>query len=234
MKNTKYLPGWIILFSFLFFACKTVKTEDKIGFENKYFGVSGINCTEVADPDGIDSNVGKLDCGCVTFNYDYGLYSNPGPLTRKEEFRRAFDTYHHIKFFEDRMIDPKVHKLFLDSVTVVDVRHKMPNDELMIDCSTCNATAVLTFKRDTYLYPFTMSVEQLDNDEQEILFIDKKPNQYKYYTDSNGKPALYVTPIQNRFKRKNCLSLNVDTSDCENKEIERILKSVYLKDNPVK
>ena len=234
MKNTILIPSTILLFSILFIACKTIKNADPIGFENEYFGIKGTNCIEIPNPDAIDSKVGQLDCGCVTLNYDYGRYSNPGPLSRIEEFRRAFDTYHHTKFFENRMIDPKVHLIFLDSVDVVDVNPKLDSDELMFDCSTCNAKAVLTFKKDTYLFPFTMNEVQLNRDEQGIEFVERSPLQYKYYTDTDGAPGLYVTPIQNRFKKKNCLSMTVDTSECRKEEVEKILQAVYLNIDPKK
>lgn len=229
MNNTILKTCYILLFSFLFFACKTVKPEETKGFKNEHFGIKGIPCIESVNPDAIDSYVGTLDCGCVTFNYDYGRYSKRGPLTRKEEFRNSFDAYHHTKFFKNRMIDPKVNKLFLDSVKVLDVRRKLDSDKLMIDCSTCNATAVLTFKNDTYLYPFTMSEKQLVEDESKVEFKEEGLFQYKYYTDSNSNPALYVTPIQNRFKKKNCLSMNIVKSECGKEKVEKIIKSVYLK-----
>lgn len=228
MKNTILKTSYILLLSSLFFACKTLK-KDK-GFENNYFGVAGVNCIEKTNPNAIDSYVGTLDCGCVTFNYDYGRYGNPGPLTRKEEFRNAFDAYHHIKFFKNRMIDPKVNKLFLDSVQVVDVRRKLKTDKLMIDCETCNASAELIFKKDTYLFPFTMNEKQLDKKEIGVSFSDKGTLQYKYYTDANSKPALYITPIQNRFKKKNCLAMTVAKSECNSDRVNQILQAVYMKE----
>jgi len=229
MKNTILKPCSIFLLCSLFFACKSIKKDEVTGFENEYFGIKGIPCIESVNPDAFDSYVGTLDCGCVTFNYDYGRYSNPGPLTRKEEFRNAFDTYHHIKFFKNRMIDPKVNKLFLDSVQVIDVRRKLKTDKLMFDCETCNASAELTFKKDTYLFPFTINEKQLDKEEN-ISFSDKGTLQYKYYTDSNSKPALYVTPIHNRFKKKKCLGLTVSKSECNNDRIDQIIRAVYMKE----
>lgn len=230
MNKTILNICYIILFSSLFFACKSIKKDEVTGFENEYFGIKGISCIETVNPDAIDSYVGTLDCGCVTFNYDYGRYSNPGPLTRKEDFRNAFDTYHHIKFFKDRMIDPKVNKLFLDSVQVIDVRRKLKTDELMFDCETCNASAELTFKKDTYLFPFTLSEKQLDNKETGVSFSNKGILQYKYYTDSNSEPALYITPIQNRFKKKKCFALTVNKSECNRDQIDQIIRSVYMKE----
>jgi len=230
MKNTILKTCCIFLLCSLFFACKSTKKDEVTGFENEYFGIKGISCIEKINPNAIDSYVGTLDCGCVTFNYDYGRYSNPGPLTRKEEFRNAFDAYHHVKLFKNRMIDPKVNKLFLDSVQVKNVRPKLDTDNLMFDCETCNASAELTFKKDTYLFPFTMDEKQLNNEEVGVSFSDNGALQYKYYTDTDSEPALYVTPIQNRFKKKKCLSLTVANSDCSSDNLDQILQAVYMKE----
>ena len=212
------------------YSCRTVKKDTPKGFENDYFGIKSIDCVEMLNPDAVDSYVGTLDCGCVTFNYDYGKYSNPGPLTKKEEFRNSFDAYHHIKYFKNRMVDPKVNKLFLDSVLIIDVRRKLESDLLLFECDPCNATAVLEFKNDITFFPFTMNKKQLDKEELGISFQEKGKLQYKYYSDGEGEPAMYVTPIQNRFKKKNCLSMTVANSDCVSEEVKQILRAVYIKE----
>ncbi|MGK0317190.1 MAG: hypothetical protein ACI86M_003431 [Saprospiraceae bacterium] len=215
-------------------ACKTVKKDIAKSFETEHFGIKGINCEEKVSPDAVDSYVGTLDCGCVTFNYDYGKYSNPGPLTRKEEFRQSFDAYHHIKYFKNRMVDPKVNKLFLDSVRVIDVRRKLDTDLLLFECDPCNAAAVLEFKNDITVFPFTISEKQLDKEELEVSFQERGNLQYKYYTDSEGESAMYVTPIQNRFKKKNCLSLTVANSECASEKVNQIFQAVYMKEPETK
>lgn len=214
-------------------SCRSTKDDTPKGFENEHFGIKGINCIEKVNPDGIDSYIGTLDCGCVTFNYDYGKYSNPGPLTKKEEFRQSFDAFHHIKYFKYRMVDPKVNKLFLDSVRIIDVRRKLDSDLLLFECDPCNVVAVLEFKKDVSLYPFTISEKQLDKKELEVSFVEKGKLQYKYYKDGNDAHALYMTPIQNRYKKKNCLSLTVANTECNSEKVKQILKAVYMNE-PVK
>ena len=146
----------------IFGACKTNKSIAPKGFKNDFMGIEGFKCSDIPSPDAIDSRVGTIQCDEISFTYDYGNFSNPGPLTPKEEFTRAFDTYHHVKFFENRMIDPKVYRIFLDSVQVVDVSRKKASDSLMFSCDPCNATAQLTFMGETYYYPLTLSENQLN------------------------------------------------------------------------
>ena len=222
--------GFFLFLGGIMYACGTTKKDITKGFENEHFGINGITCIEKVHPDAIDSYVGTLDCGCVTFNYDYGKYSTPGPLTRKEEFRQSFDAYHHIKYFKNRMVDPKVYKLFLDSVRIIDVRRKLAIDVLLFECDPCNAIAALEFKNDISLYPFSMSEKQLAKEDLEVSFEDKGKLRYKYYLDSEEEPALYVTPIQNRFKKKNCLSMTVANSECDSKEVKQLLQGVYMKE----
>ena len=129
------------------------------------------------------------------------------------------------------MVDPKVNKLFLDSVQVIDVRRKLDNDKLLFECDPCNATAVLEFKNDVTFFPFTMSEKQLDEKEMGVSFAEKGKLEYKYYSDKEGEPAMYVTPIQNRFKKKNCLSMTIADSECNSEKVNHILHAVYMKDH---
>ena len=209
-------------------ACKTQKNLTSNGFQNEFFGIKGLECIETKSPDAIDSQVGTIDCDNISFTYDYGLYGYQGPITPKEEFRRSFDTYHHIKFFEDRMIDPKVYKIFLDSVKVIDVRRKMPGVKHMFKCDPCNTTAEITFKGDTYFYPLTLSEKQLNMEGFTCSFKEENGFVYKYFQEENALPGVYIGPIKNRYKNKNTLSLMVSKTTLSKKEVDQILKNVYL------
>ncbi len=218
----------LILIGLIFHSCKTQKSIAMDGFKNDFLFIEGLECVETISPNAIDSRVGTIECATITFTYDYGLYSNPGPITPKEEFRRSFDTYHHIKFFENRMIDPKVYKIFLDSVEVVDVKRKKDTDKLIFDCEPCNATAEITFKGDTYFFPFTMSEKQLDQEGYRCTFEEKGDLIYKYYQEDRAFPGLYIAPKKNRFKKKKTLSLVVTKTTMFGKDVDKVLKGVRL------
>lgn len=205
-------------------SCKSTKTS--LADRAIPFGISAIPCKDVPSTDAIDSQVGHLECDGITISYDYGRYANPGPITPKEEFRRSFDTYHHIKFFEDRMIDPKVYKIFLDSVHVEDVRLKTDQDNLMFDCDPCNTVAQLTFMGDLYLYPVTFSEKQLDH--KGATLEERGPFLHKYFKDNQGRQVVYISPTKNRFKKKNTLRMTVKESSLAEKEVIQILRSAYI------
>lgn len=226
------LSLYFIFFGLLFSSCKTQKTVSSDGFQNEFFGIKGLKCEETKSPDAIDSQVGSLQCEDISFTYDYGKYSNPGPLTPKEEFRRAFDTYHHIKFFENRMIDPKVYKIFLDSVVVINVRRKMDDDKLIFGCEPCNTSAEITFLGDTYLYPLTLSEKQLGREGYSSEFEKKGKLIHKYYRKDDGTTGLYIAPEKNAYRTKNTLSLIVNESTLTQEKIDDLLRNVYLIQTP--
>ena len=218
----------IIILGLLLSSCKTTKTISEDGFQNDFMSIKGIQCSETKSLKAIDSQVGTIDCETISFTYDFGRYSNSGPLTPKEEFRRSFDTYHHNKFFENRMIDPKVYKIFLDSVEVIDVRRKSDNEKLLFPCDPCNTTAEITFKGDTYLFPLSMSENQLDSKGFTSTMVEKDGLIYKYFHEDKKLPGLYITPKKNRYKNKNTLSLMVSKTTLSSDEVDQILRNVYL------
>jgi len=217
----------ILGLTFLLGSCKTSKNID----QNLAVPITidGYKYKVIPSPDGIDSKVGTIDCGDVQFDYDYGKYSNSGPITPIEEFRRMFDTYHHIKFFEMKMIDPKVNKLFLDSVKIIDVREKLEDDTLLFECEPCNATAVFTFKKQTNYYPFTLSKKAIEMTGYEADLKVEDGFVYKVYQKEGERPGLYIQPEFNRFKKKDCLSVTVNKSNLSDSEIKEILHSLKIK-----
>ncbi len=218
----------IVFLGLIFNSCKTQKKIPFNGFQNEFFGIKGLQCLETKNPDAIDSQVGTVDCGTISFTYDYGKFGYPGPITPKEEFRRSFDTYHHIKFFENRMIDAKVYKIFLDSVQVINVRRKKATDKLFFKCEPCNTTAEITFKGDTYFYPLTLSENQLNQRGYSCSFQEKEDFIYKYFQEIDAFSGLYIAPKKNRNKNKNTLSLLVSDTTLSKEEVDNILKNVYL------
>lgn len=231
MKRGTYglkLCVYVCLLFLLFSGCKTQKSSIQKGFKNDIFGIANLQCQETPSPNAIDSRVASLSCEGITFSYDYGMYSYAGPLTPEEEFTRSFDTYHHKKFFENRMIDPKVYKIFLDSVQIVDVRRKKATDPLLFACDPCNAVSELTFLGDTYFYPHTLSDKQLDDEGFTVKFEDRGEYIFKFYQSPDASPGLYITPRKNRYKTKNTLSLQVIETELPAERIMSILEKVYL------
>ena len=64
-------------------------------------------------------------------------------------------------------------------------------------------------------------------------FREKDGFLYKRYHINGAKPALYISPIKNRFGKKNCLSLTVNETDLEDDQINKILDNVSLQTIPL-
>lgn len=224
------LHGYLLLLLIIIsvFACKSKKALQDSSFENDFFGIASIACEELVSPNTIDSKAGTLKCPQIELSYDYGLYGYSGPTTPEEEFRNAFDAYHHKKFFENRMIDPKVYKIFLDSVQVIIVRKKKAEDHLIIDCEPCNSTAEITFLGETYYYPVTLNEKQLDREGYEVRFEERGDFIYKFFKETKGNYGLFLSPKKNRFKKKNTLSVIVQSSSLDAVKTDQILASIYL------
>ena len=215
----------------LFQSCKTKKDLSSEGFQNEFVMIKGLQCKETINPNAIDSRIGSIDCNEISFNYDYGKFSYPGPLTAIEDFRRTFDNYYHKKFFEYRMIDPKIYNIFLDSVKVLEVRKKDEKDVGFFECKPCNGIAEFTFRGETYLYPFTAAENQIVKEGLTVDFVEKESIQYKFYKEKDALPGLYASPIRNRFKTENTLSLTIKETTLSEEEIQKILKNVTLLEN---
>ena len=228
-KTYSSLPLMLVLIGILVFqSCKTKKELASEGFQNDFVLIKGLQCKETVNPDAIDSRIGSIDCDGISFNYDYGKFSYPGPLTAIEDFRRTFDNYYHKKFFEYRMIDPKVYNIFLDSVEVLDVRKKEADDIGFFECKTCNGIAEFTFRGETYHYPFTAAENQIVKEGLTVDFVEKGNMKYKIYKEMDALPGLYASPIRNRFKTENTLSLTIKETTLSEMELMQILENVVL------
>ncbi len=98
---------------------------------------------------------GSITCSRHNFFYSFGEPAYFAPLTLKEEFILAFKGNYHAKFFEKIHIDPKVYRLFIDSVAVLGVERKTVNSEkMLLNCSVCNMEAKLLFRGNVYYYPY--------------------------------------------------------------------------------
>jgi len=220
----KYLG---LLFSILLFTqCGIFKSKK---FENDFMLLEGISCKDDPSVNAIDSQNGKIVCDNITLSYDYGRTSFRGLETNEELFVKSFDAYHHTRFFEDRLIDPKVYKIFLDSVKVIEVLPKNKvKEELMIECDPCNAVAHVTFMKRDYYYPYTVSPEQLETSPNVIEFEDRGEYLFKYY-HNDEMTGVFLDPKKNRFSTKNRLSVVVESSTLNQEEIRKLLYSIEMK-----
>ncbi len=170
---------------------------------------------------------GEIDCQAINMTYEYGFVS-PGPLSLKEEFRSSFNAIYKRRFFRDRMIDPKVYNIFLDSVKVLNVKPIEGTDSLMFQCSGCNVVAKLKFMGDIYNFPVTMGENQLQKKESSFEFYRIDDFIYKVYYSDISPPSLYIRPAKNTFKRKKAFTIKVLDTSLTCQDLIDVLKTIRV------
>lgn len=224
----KYLV--VVLCICMGYSCSTTSKYQKATYQNSIFSMAGVEgCTEANSGDAIDAQIGIVTCEDFTLSYDYGRYGYRGPKTLEESFEASFRAYHYTKFFELTHIDPKVQKLFIDSVQLLKV-HKSEAiaDSTMFDCGTCNVSAELIFKQRTYFFPTTMNEALVSGGENQGVEVVLTPSQQtKLFVDGAGKQGA-VIKLTNHGRKDDYLSVSVIATGKKEADIQKILKSIQL------
>lgn len=176
----------------------------------------------------VDSVVKSIECQGTTFNYDYGLHSSEGPLTLKEAFEKNFRGYFYNSFFEKLNFDPKVYRVFIDSVDILEVVPKMQNtNKLLFECVPCNAVAKLNFKNTDFYFPYTANADYFTISEKyDISYDEVDGYQRKIYISKEGKDSGLL--LVENGKRKKPMRLSVITEGGSTAEIRRVLENVRM------
>ena len=108
------------------------------------------------------------------------------PIPLEMVFTQEFYAVHYNKFFDRVLLDPKVKKLFRDSVTIREVVVlEGPSDS--ISCSNCNVVAKLEFKKSIFDFPAQMSDKALYDDRCHIFKSENNDQYEKLIFLSKGK-----------------------------------------------
>jgi hypothetical protein len=126
--------------------------------------------------------------------------TNNLPLSLKESFMNAFNAYHYNKFFDKVMMDPKVKKIFRDSVQLIDI---FPTEGRNIPgCPNCNVLAKLKFKKKVFDFPVQMSETDL-KDHHCYMLMDQSTEKFKKLiyiaSDHCGSSKTYIESIQGAY-----------------------------------
>ena len=213
-------------------SCRTTADYQTASYQNAIFAIAGVQgCSEANSGDAVEAQIGIVTCDDFSLSYDYGKYGFRGPQTLEESFEASFAAYHYTKFFELTHIDPKVQKLFIDSVELVNVYEASAvTDSTLFDCSTCNVVAELLFKQKTYLYPTTMNENLVQAaKKQPVQQYTSAGQQIKLYTDATDKQGAVIKP-ENYQRKDDYLSVTVLETTKKPSEVEKILRSIHLVD----
>lgn len=226
----------ILIFGFAFIlACKPkMPYTENSGFENEYFRLQTTKCLDSLLP-GIDGIVGELICNGIKYNYEVAWAPFIGPESLKNSFTNSFNAYFYKKFFDELYFDEKLHKLFLDSVQIIDVYPSINPNTSMFKCDNCNALAELIFKKRMFKFPFQTNrkfIEEYDVYEIKYDTIGdyiKKSFLLKNYI--KAPIGISFMPTKNKTPNKNTLSIySVPESEIQLDRIKETLSTVIIKE----
>ncbi|MBC7885610.1 MAG: hypothetical protein H7X99_09050 [Saprospiraceae bacterium] len=229
-ENMKLSKVFISLLSIMTIAChsnKIGRQQNHFRSENIFFSIAEQCVFSISK--NADSNTGEGICGELRFQYDYSIHPYEGPLTVEEDFIHGFRGNYYAKFFDIIHIDAKLHRLFMDSVSLISIKKKSSDVGLLFSCIPCTAIAKLSFRGRNYLYPFTSNPTLwIQND---YIIKSDTTNGYirKIYIAAHDSLAsgLYLYPQLNP-RKNNKLSLTTRYSQ-DKQQLEKILKSVTMK-----
>ena len=226
MKYLFFLQAFLLIISYGCVSNKSKTNKDEISGNDIFTIVS--DCMFKADQ-GIDSQLGTVSCGNVLLNYDYGRFSYPGPITLEEDFANGFRGIFYVKFFDLIHIDQKVHRLFLDSVKVLDIRRPKPEDKLLFPCPNCNAIATVSFRNRIYQYPYTNNKSLWTMSDYEVTVDTILGYKRKLYMATNDSlpSGLFLSPVINP-RQANKLSVVIHTK-VDPVAARKLLMSIRLK-----
>ena len=147
---------------------------------------------------GYDSQVGRIITTENKFSYDYGWYSNEGPVSLIDNFKQTFKAYHHQAFFMAVGMDPKTFPIFKDEADIIQVRLKQKEEkDLMFECENCNVVAEIDFKEKIWYFPYQEG-DKLVNSSQtyDFTYLEDSKWNYKIYRSLKDKNdcGLYAYP----------------------------------------
>lgn len=204
-----------------------IQNDDGKVSSNDLFLISG-DCN-FKEGIGFDSKVGTIQCGDITFNYDYGKNSYSGPVAIEEGFMRAFNANYYAKFFEIIHIEAKLNRLFRDSVSIVNIVDKTDGMKTIFLCDVCTKVANIKFRGRTYGYPFQFNFED-PNLKYYDLTVDTTDGFIRkiYISKTDSMPSgLYLKSLEGKRDSK-ALSL-VTRNRAEGHNLQKLLTSVKLK-----
>ena len=165
----------------------------------------------------------KLKDGTV-LSYHYSKSADRGPSLLEEIARSKFNFVEHRPFFENGLIDPKVYKIFLDSVEIIDVLPISKSDTLLYECEACPSILKVKFFGEDYTIPSSVSKKVLEADYSSIEKVTDEEYYYKYYYE-DGIFNLSAIPVKNNFNSRKILHVKCE----EGPTCSSTLKSLRMK-----
>lgn len=110
---------------------------------------------------GIDGELGKIVNPNYILNYEIAKAAYKGPEDDTDYFRKVFNNYHHMAFFESLKLDKKVYKIYRDSVLILKISDIATGSDKT--CKSCNKSALLRFKGKEIPFPYQVTDQLMES-----------------------------------------------------------------------
>lgn len=181
---------------------------------------------------GIDSFVGEISNGQVTFFFDYGWYSNKGPMTAKD----LFEKYATRSFFD--FLDDSIK----NEIKVENIRRDMWKDlfiKNVIQKDSGQYVAEIQYKDRVISHPFDLFDQELEDNKKRYEFETFQDSLFykKIYfpknTENHNEAGAYLEDLigkqKNSFQFNKLSFYTSNVNHTNQQEIIQILRSLKMK-----
>ena len=225
----------LILLATLFIGCnnKAIQPLQNIVIDAGPFIVTTPSDFKLVKESGIDSYVGKITNGKVEFGFDYGWYSNRGPLTYYDYADKYLFKLHKDEIVSTCKISDSIYQIVKSNPIILDAKRN-PNfpeetdKEISITISVGTGTCTI--------YTFNLINDISQNYEtyeiSETINNDIRRKEYSTKSGKDKKAGVYIENLAEKRDEKyghNKLSFTTnDFKENNSNLILEILKSVKL------
>lgn len=216
------------------YACnnKSIQSLQNTVIDAGPFEVTAPSNFKLVKQQGIDSYVGKVTNGKIEFSFDYGWYSNRGPLTYYDYADKYLFKMHKEEIVSTCGLSDSTYQTIRANPVILDAKRnsKFPSEsdkEISITIGVGSGTCTI--------YTFDMIGDISQNYQTHIISenIDNDTRRKQYYSKLNHKRAgVFIENLEEKRDKKyghNKLSFSTnDFNEKNSKLIIEILKSVTL------
>ncbi len=183
---------------------------------------------------GLDSSVGSISNGKIEFRFDFGWYSNRGPLTYYDYVDKSLFNFHEAEVISTCQLSDSTSAKIKKNLIILDARRnpKYPSSSekeisTTIAVRTGNCTIFLANREEKISQTYEMY------EIQEVVNLDFRRKQFYPKRRNSKKAGVFIENLKEKREAEHGHSkLNFSTNDYREKNAEliiKILKSVKLK-----
>ncbi len=212
----------MVLAIFLVIQC-SVKAPEKAKNDCRIgaYELKKSRCVETDTASNIQKGI--IQFNGMEINYQHGTNIPRGLQDSREYVEQSFRAYHYRKFFDYIHIDPKVHKLFRDSVKVESIQWIETGQNK--ECSACNVELSLRFRQKSIPYAIFITPTLLaELNRTQVVRKTTNDFEIKYFKNEETSGAFILPKVHTKESSGLLLELVKGTDDDFNAFIQNQIK----------